>query len=159
MARFTLALSLALSLGIGFATPATGQAKKKRPARPAASENVPAPKDCPARFEPFLERFETDFTFQVATVRYPLPIAFLDDGVQIKDKLNRMQYTKPRQPWYPTPALQAQWELRKEVKTVSPTRRLVHFEQADPESYSVDFHFQKNGNCWRLVFMDDRAPY
>jgi len=154
MARFILALSIAL----GFACPheAWGQAKAKRK-KPAASENVPAPKDCPSKFEQFLERFETDFTFQVAVVRYPLQIAFMDDGVQIKDTLNRMQYTKPRQPWYPTPALQAQWELRKEVRTVSPTKRVVHFQQADPESYSVDFHFQKAGSCWRPVFMDDRA--
>jgi hypothetical protein len=36
-------------------------------------------------------------------------------------------------------------------------RRVVHFEQADRESYWVDFHFQKAGNCWRLVLMDDRA--
>ena len=156
MGRFILALSLAL--GLALTQQAWGQAKKKR-ARPPANENVPAPKDCPAKFEPFLERFENDFTFQVAVVRYPLPIAFMDDGVQIKDKLNKMQYTKPRQPWYPTPALQSLWELKKEVRTLGPAKRVVHFEQADPESYSVDFHFQKAGNCWRLVFMDDRAPY
>ncbi|MGQ0653577.1 MAG: hypothetical protein ACT4P4_15125 [Betaproteobacteria bacterium] len=157
MARFILALSVAL--GLALSPQAWGQAAKKKRARPPVNENVPAPKDCPRKFEPFLERFETDFTFQVAVVRYPLAIAFMDEGVQIKDKLNKMQYTKPRQPWYPTPALQSLWELKKEVRTVSPTRRLVHFEQADPESYSVDFHFQKHGTCWRLVFMDDRAPY
>jgi hypothetical protein len=157
MGRFILALSLAL--GLALAQQAWGQAKKKRP-RPTANENVPAPKGCPAQFAPFLERFENDFTFQVAVVRYPLPIAFMDDGVQIKDKLNKMQYTKPRQPWYPTPALQSLWDLKKEVRTLSPAKRVVHFEQAgDPESYSVDFHFQKAGSCWRLVFMDDRAPY
>lgn len=154
MVRFILALSLAFSVPAWGQTPKGKAAKAKRK---APSENVAAPKDCPSRFEQFLERFETDFTFQVATVRYPLPIQFLDDGVFIKDKLNRMQYTRPRQPWYPTPALQFQWELKKEVRAVSPTRRIVHFQQADPESYWVEFHFQKNGNCWRLVFMDDRA--
>jgi hypothetical protein len=155
MARFILALSLTLS----FALPlqAWGQAPKTKAKRKPAPETVAPPKDCPAKFEQFLERFENDFKFQVATVRYPLPIQFLDDGVAVKDKLNRMQYTKPRQPWYPPPSLQAQWELRKEVRTVSPTRRVVHFEQADRESYWVDFHFQKAGNCWRLVLMDDRA--
>ena len=159
MARSILALSLALTLALGICPQAAGQAKKKKGARPAASENVPAPKDCPAKFEPFLERFETDFTFQISVVRYPLPIAFMDDGVQIKDRLNKMQYTKPRQPWYPTPALQAQWELRKEVRAAGPTRWIVEFQTADPDSYWVEFHFQKNGKCWRLVFMDDRAPY
>ena len=158
MARFILALSVALGLALSHQA-AWGQAAKKKRARPAVNENVPAPKDCPAKFEAYLERFENDFTFQVAVVRYPLPIAFMDDGVQIKDKLNKMQYTKPRQPWYPTPALQSLWELKKEVRTLSPTKRVVHFEQSDPESYSVDFHFQKSGTCWRLVFMDDRAPY
>ncbi len=133
-----------LALSLAFAPPALAQAKK-------------GPK-CPATFNEFLERFETDRAFHLANVRLPLPIAFVDDGVQIKDRLSRMQYTRPRQPWYPTPSLQAQWELRKVVRDLSATRKLVHFEQADAESYSVDFHFQKSAGCWRLVFMDDRSP-
>jgi hypothetical protein len=77
MARCIL---LALSLALAF--PAWGQAPKARAKKkPAPSENVAAPKDCPAKFEEFLERFESDFTFQTSVVRYPLPMAFIDDGV------------------------------------------------------------------------------
>ena len=110
---------------------------------------------CPARFDDFLQRFESDPKFHAAAVRFPLPMAFVDDGVKQKGRLTRREYILPRQPWYPTPALQADWQLTKAVREVSATRRIVHFEQPDAEAYSVDFHFQKAGGCWRLVLMDD----
>ena len=138
MARFILLLSLTFNLW--FALPAAAQQAK-----------------CPAKFDEFLQRFETDMRFQVAHVRFPLPISFLDEDGRIKDRLSKLQYTKPRQPWYPTPEMQAQWEVRKSVRDVSKTRKIVHFEQQDVEAYWVDFHFQKSGPCWRLVFMDDRS--
>jgi hypothetical protein len=112
---------------------------------------------CPGRFEEFLQRFESDAGFHVASVRFPLPMAFVDDNVRQKGRLTKREYVMPRQPWYPTPALQADWRLSKAVRDVSATRRIVHFEQPDAEAYSVDFHFQKAGGCWRLVFMDDHS--
>jgi hypothetical protein len=134
MARFILLLSLLAAL-------------------PAAAQ----PAKCPARFDEFLQRFETDMRFQVAHVRFPLPISFLDEDGRIRDRLTKLQYTKPRQPWYPTPELQAQWEVKKSVRELPPRRKVVHFEQQDAESYWVEFHFERWSSCWRLVFMDDRS--
>lgn len=137
MARFVLLLSLV------FAQAAIAQAPK-----------------CPQKFEDFLERFETDRKFHLGAVRFPLPMSYMDvaddEPQRMKGRLSKREYAGPRQPWYPTPELQRDWQLTRAIEHISPTRKVVRFRQSDPQTYSVDFHFQRAG-CWRLVFMADHS--
>ena len=115
---------------------------------------------CPAKFDAFLERFENDRKFHLASVRFPLPMTYLDAAgdtpVKHRTRLSRREYSLPRQPWYPTPDLQDEWELAKTVRDVSKNRKVVRLEQIDADGYKAEFHFQKSGACWRLVLMDDQ---
>ena len=139
MARCTLLLSLL----VGLATP------------------VPAFAACPAKFDAFLERFETDRAFHLRSVRFPLPMTYVDTPrdapVKLRTRLSRREYSLPRQPWYPPPELQEEWNLTRTVRDVSKTRKVVRLEQADVDGYKAEFHFQKAGACWRLMLMDDQA--
>ena len=93
--------------------------------------------------------------------RFPLPMTYLDaprdTPVKLRTRLSRREYSLPRQPWYPTPALQDEWNLTKTIRDVSNTRKVVRLEQADVDGYRAEFHFQKTGACWRLTLMDDQA--
>lgn len=116
---------------------------------------------CPAAFDEFLERFETDRKFHERAVRFPLRMAYLDwvgdRAVKHHGRLSRREYVMPRQPWYPSRELQDEWRLAREVRDQGKTRRIVRFEQADAEGYKAEFHFQRVSGCWRLVFMDDQS--
>ena len=123
---------------------------------------APALAACPAKFDDFLDRFETDRKFQVSSVRYPLRMTYLDEGpddapVKQATRLSRREYSMPRQPWYPSPDLQEGWKLEKSVREVSKTRKVVRLEQREVDGYRAEFHFQKVGACWRLVLMDDQS--
>src|SRR5687768_12713429 len=115
---------------------------------------TPAFAACPQKFDAFLERFEKDRKFQLASVRFPLPMTYLDGPgdrpVRHKSRLSRREYSMPRQPWYPTPALQAEWNLTRTIRDVTKTRKVVRLEQSDADGYRAEFHFQKAGACWRL---------
>ena len=117
---------------------------------------------CPGRFEDFLERFENDKRFQLTAVRFPLQMNYLDESgdggvVKHRTRLSKREYSMPRQPWYPSPAMQSDWKLVKTVSDAGKTRRIVRLEQADVDGYKAEFHFQKMGACWRLVLMDDQS--
>ena len=123
---------------------------------------MPALGACPAQFDDFLDRFETDRKFHLSSVRYPLRMTYLDEGpddepVKHATRLSRREYSMPRQPWYPSPDLQEDWNLEKSVRDVSKTRKVVRMEQRDVDGYRAEFHFQKFGACWRLVLMDDQS--
>lgn len=125
-----------------------------------AAGATPAFAACPAKFDAFLERFESDRKFHLESVRFPLPMTYLDANgdtpVKHRTRLSRREYSLPRQPWYPPPALQDEWSLARTVRDVSKTRKVVRLEQIEVDGYKAEFHFQKAGACWRLVLMDDQ---
>ena len=123
---------------------------------------APAFGACPAKFDDFLDRFESDRRFHLSSVRYPLRMTYLDDGpedvpVKHATRLSRREYSMPRQPWYPSPELQEDWKLAKTVRDVSKTRKVVRLEQLEVDGYRAEFHFQKVGACWRLILLDDQS--
>jgi hypothetical protein len=115
---------------------------------------------CPKEFPRFLPRFESDIKYQVASVKFPLLVAYLEtsghsDPIRKTESIFRAAYLKSKHPYYPTPAIQANRRLERKIEDRSSSMKVVRFDQPDSDAYSVEYHFKKEGGCWRLTFMED----
>ena len=115
---------------------------------------------CPPEFPQFLARFESDFQFQASTVQFPLFFAYLDAAAEPEPKrrtkrVSRESYTKAEYPYYPTPDIQAKRKLEKNIIESSSSKKVVRFNQPDSDAYSIEYHFKKVRQCWRLTFVED----
>ncbi len=115
---------------------------------------------CPQGFPQFLARFESDIPFQASSVQFPLPFAYVDAAAEPEPKrktkrVSREAYTKAEYPYYPTPDIQAKRKLERKIRDSSSSKKVVRFNQHDSDAYSIEYHFKKVRECWRLTFVED----
>lgn len=115
---------------------------------------------CAARFADFIREFERDATFRLEHIRFPLALSYVDSAdLESSPKLievSREMYTSGRAA-YPTPEIQAERHLEKEISDGATGNATVRFQQPDSDAYSKDFQFEKRGTCWQLVSVSDAS--
>lgn len=130
----------------------------------ALAPNAPAAKDavaaCPARFREFLAKFETDDTFRLEHVQFPLDVKYVDGAAKPEPADRKKQVSRESfqaSPWFPSKAEQEKRGLLKRVTEASGKKALVHFDKPDSDAYTVVYHFAKDSSCWQLALVDDRS--
>lgn len=117
---------------------------------------VLAEETCPARFDQFLERFESDRVFQQERTTDPLQYTFLDYAAQPEPKEQRKRLSKAelaqrKDAIFPSPATQKSHGLSiKKIADLPKSRKWVRIAKPDT-GYQLDYYFDKTAACWTLT--------
>lgn len=117
---------------------------------------------CAPTFSDFLNSFEADVDFQRTHTRYPLIYSFVDENAEpepkeIIKKLSRANAVSHKGIVFPEKSLQKSVPLERQVRRLPKGAYAVRFDKPDSDVYSVEFVFEDNGRCWRLISVADMS--
>jgi hypothetical protein len=119
-----------------------------------------AENSCPAVFEQFIEKFESDRVFQQAHIKYPLKYTFLDYEAQPEPKerekrLSQKEVARLKAAIFPLRTTQSAHGLSlRKIKVLSPRQMWVQLAKPDT-GYQLDFYFERTAVCWALAEYSD----
>lgn len=115
---------------------------------------------CTSSFEEYLSAFQRDPLFQQEHRQYPLRYSFLDTNAEpepraVKRRLSAAQAMKESGIGFPSLETEKAKGLERTVKNAKKGTYVVRFDKPDSGVFSIEFHFSRVGNCWRLVEVND----
>lgn len=115
---------------------------------------------CPGPFSDFLLMFESDETFRLEHVQFPLHVTYIDAAAIPEPAARTKQVSRDAfisAGLYPTAETQTLRGLKKRIIELSAMEAVVHFDQRDTDSYTVEYRFKRESDCWHLMQIDDQS--
>lgn len=124
------------------------------------SLTVHAASPCTSSFEEYLSKFQRDPSFQQEHRQYPLRYSLLDTNSEpeprtVKRRLSAAQAMKESGISFPSLETESAKGLERKVTKAKKGTYVVRFNKPDSGVFSIEFHFSRVGNCWRLVEVND----
>jgi len=125
---------------------------------PGVSAAAPA---CIPAFDEFLSKFEANRSFQEENIILPLKHSFVDAGAEPEPKvidipLSKSEVVERLAPVFPSQADQKKLQLEKLIMSPRLDGRIVQLQKPDT-GHLLIYHFQKIGECWKLVEFEDTS--